>query len=78
MAIHFDIIESLKLIDGHRNIYYARNLLHTFVCVEFRILVILSYVWSLEFLYKSEMYMKVSFSRSHYYKHVDWKRRPCV
>ena len=33
-----------------------------------------SYVWRLEFFVKSEICMKVAFSRSHYNKNADWKR----
>ena len=36
---HFDIIESWKLIVGHRDIYYAKNILNSFDWVEVRILV---------------------------------------
>ena len=36
---NFDIIESGKLIVAHRDIYYAKKILNTFVCVEDRILV---------------------------------------
>ena len=39
LASHFNIIESWKLIVGHRDIYYAKKILNTFVCVEVRILV---------------------------------------
>ena len=39
LAIHYDIIESRKLIVGHRGIYYAKKILNIFVCVELRILV---------------------------------------
>ena len=38
-ASHFDIIESWKLIVGHRELYYAKKILKAFVCVEVRILV---------------------------------------
>jgi len=37
LASYFDIIESWKLNVGHRDIYYAKKILKTFVCVEFRI-----------------------------------------
>ena len=36
---HFDIIEGLKVIFEHRDIYYAKIILNSFVCVEVRILV---------------------------------------
>ena len=36
---HFDIIEKWNLIVGHRDIYYAKKILNTFVCVEVRIFV---------------------------------------
>jgi hypothetical protein len=39
LAIHFDIIESRKLIVGHRDIYNAIKISNPFVCVEVRILV---------------------------------------
>jgi len=39
LACDFEIIESWKLIVGHRDIYYAKKKLHIFVCVEDRILV---------------------------------------
>ena len=39
MASHFDIIESWKLIVGHRVIDYAKKILNSFICVEVRILV---------------------------------------
>ena len=39
LASHFDIIESWKLIVVHCDIYYAKQILNTFVCVEVRILV---------------------------------------
>ena len=39
MACHFDIIDNWELIVGHRDIYYAKQILNTFVCVEVRILV---------------------------------------
>jgi len=35
-------------------------------------------VWSLAFLEKSEICMKLTFSRGHYNKHADWKRPLCV
>jgi len=66
LATHLDIIESLKLIVGHRDIYNAK------------IFEILSYVWRLEFLYKRAMYMKVTLFGGHYYKHADWIRHPSV
>jgi len=39
LASHFDIIESWKLNVGHRDIYYAKKILNSFVCVEVRIIV---------------------------------------
>jgi len=39
LASHFDIIDNTKLIAGHRDIYYAKKILNSFVCVEVRILV---------------------------------------
>jgi len=39
LASHFDIIESWKLIVGHRDKDYAKKILNAFVCVEVRILV---------------------------------------
>jgi len=39
LASHFDIIERWKLNVGHRAIYIAKKILHTFVCVKVRILV---------------------------------------
>jgi hypothetical protein len=39
LASHFAIIENWKLIVWPRDIYYAKKILNTFVCVEFRILV---------------------------------------
>jgi hypothetical protein len=39
LASHFDIIENWKLIFGHREIYYAKKILNTFVCMDIRILV---------------------------------------
>jgi len=35
----FWLYRELKLIVGHRDIYYAKKILNTFVCVEVRILV---------------------------------------
>ena len=40
LASHFDIIESWVLIVGHRDIYYAKKNLNTFVCVEVWFLVL--------------------------------------
>jgi len=48
-----------------RNIL-CEQILNSSVGLEVRILV------------ESKMYMKVTFSREHYYKHADWKRIPCV
>jgi len=57
----------LKLNVGHRDIYIAKKkILNYFVCVEVRILV------------KSEICMKITFSRGHYNKHAYWKRLLCV
>jgi len=39
LASVFDIIESCKMIAGHRDLYYAKKILNTFLCVEVRILV---------------------------------------
>jgi len=39
LASHFDIIESWKLIFGHRDNFYAKKILNPFVFVEIRILV---------------------------------------
>jgi len=39
LARHFVIIECLKLIVGHRVIYYAKKVLNIFIGVEVRILV---------------------------------------
>ena len=36
---YFDIIESLKLIVGNREIYFAKKILNYFLCLEVRILV---------------------------------------
>ena len=38
LASHFDIIESWKLIVGHRVIYYVKKILNTFLGMEVRIL----------------------------------------
>jgi len=47
----------------HRDIlvYYVKKILKFFFRVEFRILV------------KNEIFMKLTYSRSPYYKHADWK-----
>jgi len=37
LASHFDIIENWKLNVGHPDIYIAKKILNTFVCVEVRI-----------------------------------------
>jgi len=39
LASNFDVIENSKLIVGHRDIYYAKKILNSFVCVAVRILV---------------------------------------
>ena len=39
LASHFVIIEKWKLNGGYRDIYYAKKILNTFACLEFRILV---------------------------------------
>ena len=56
----------MKLNVEHRDIYYAKNI-KFFICVEVRIL-----------CKKSEICMKLTFSRGHYNKHADWKRLFCV
>jgi len=38
LSSHFDIMENWKLIVKHRDIYYAKKILISFVCVEVRIL----------------------------------------
>jgi hypothetical protein len=38
LASHFDIIENRKLIVRHRVKYYAKKILNSFECEEFRIL----------------------------------------
>jgi len=40
LASHFDIIENWKLIVGYRDIYYAKKILNSFLCVKDRILVV--------------------------------------
>jgi len=37
LASYFDNIENWKLNVGHRDIYYEKKILNSFVCVEFRI-----------------------------------------
>ena len=37
LSSHFDIIKRWKLNVGYLDIYYAKKILNTFVCVEFRI-----------------------------------------
>jgi len=66
LALHFGIMESLKSIVGHRDIYYAEKNIKIFSCVEVRIIV-----------EKWNVY-DVTFYQGHYYKHADWKRLPCV
>ena len=60
---HFDIIDSLILFVWHRDVYYTKLMLNTFVCVEVRILV---EMWN---IYKDQNF------RGHYYKHA---RLPCI
>ena len=45
LASLLKIIESWKLILGHRAIYYAKKIINTFVCVEIRILVEMWYAY---------------------------------
>jgi len=45
LASHFDIIENRKLIVRHRVKYYAKKILNSFECEEFRILLERWYVY---------------------------------
>ena len=45
LASNYNIVESWKVIVGHRVIYYAKKLLKYFVCVEFRFPVAKWNIW---------------------------------
>ena len=62
----FYIIETRKVNVGHGDIFMQKNI-KFFICVEVGIL-----------CKKSEICMKLTFSRGHYNKHEDWKRFLCV